>query len=156
MSKNRNFLEFCPQKATSRQRGSRVGLSKTWVFEGELTLRFLSSIRIGFTVTEPYQNHWNLEGKKGMSIPGQRTASTFKSGSPQWNSKHSRSDNWNPFVSMSCAPSFGSSLFHISCVAYWLGVFRIQTKRSSKNYLFIQAAEVFRGDFSESGQLNLE
>ena len=74
--------------------------------------------------------------EKWIFMPGWTTASMFKSASSRWNTLSSRSDNWYPLVSMSFAPSLGSTSSPILIVLYWFGVSGVRARWLSKNSCF--------------------
>ena len=90
----------------------RDGFVPQWLelMEEESSLCFaFCPTESNFPLLNPSQKLWKLRVKESF-VPGHRTASSFKSGSSQWNSMSSIVDNWYPLVSI----SFASRLENIS------------------------------------------
>ena len=104
--------------------GQWVGLSETGAVEREeeIALVCSSSTKIWFLAKKFIPKSLKNEGQKIVSPLDRESALKFKSGSSQWNSIFSRSDNWFQRVSISCAPSLKNMSFGIYLLPCFLRV----------------------------------
>ena len=100
-----------------------VGLSETRIVASwrgwEFSLSWSASMGIKFSANEPISNSLKVRGEKGISMPGRKSVSMFRSASSQWNSTSSRSDTWYLLASMSCALTLESTSSRMSIVPCW-------------------------------------
>ena len=109
---------------------------------------------MGFSDFEPTSKSLQFERKKGVSMPGRKSAPMFQSEYSQWNSISCRSDNLYLFVSIFYAATLESTSTHISCVLCWfaLSAYWDSSKMIPKKSLgaAVVAKSALLGDFLEN------
>ena len=117
-----------------RVAGGRVGLWETGDVGGEFSLSSSSMRRMKFSAEPPISKSSNAVVENGVSLPGQKTPSTFNWSFSQLNSKPSRWDIWYPLVSISCAPTLECTSSLNAIVPFCLKVIGTRARWSFKKF----------------------